>query len=1017
MNSCVQSGKTMKKSKKTLAIVIALLTTLIIGLFLLSYFRVVEIPFVTDLMYKTGMIYREKIKANILEDNYVPVEDSIQFDTENNIYYADNEMIIVFNSDASKSEIEKTIDDIDGEHVGTVPSLDLYQICLNQKYTLEELQELADELTKKYKIIQFATYDSAVETAQSEVSAIAPKDKWNKDVDENDWKDNDVDGVNWWLEVIEAPKAWVYNDQMAEITIGISDSSFDVRHEDLKNKCSFPNKLLESRNNTAMWWNDGDKESKYSDSQTNAHGTHVAGIIGAEHDNKKGISGVVKKCNLLLAPQYSSEISNKYLAWDSSIYSNLSYLVNSGAKVVNYSQGKSKWTNGYSSDFLKREGNLAATLVAKLLEERQEENSDFIIVQSAGNGNASGKPVDAYQNGWFCSVTDESVTGSETIDISEVKNHIIVVGAAKQKDDKIIVSDYSNYGDQVDIYAPGDKIYSTLPGDIFYGFEFFGSYGESQGTSMAAPIVSGVCSLVWSANTELSADQVKDIVCSPQNTNIEVGSNSENPKFTTGSLVNAYLSVEAAFGWSSEKSDAEVVVEDIGFKSSDSLIYVDDKIIYAKNDGIYYRESPTSTENIIASTQKDHASAQNTRDLLSDGETVFFTVNPGASSDNFGAYYQQDEVYSIKVNGENLSKLFKTEGDVKLVTCYDDYLFYLNNHDSNYSYSSNQSDYMLNKYNIETGENVEFSNSDLGIANGDSIGDFVSVGTKIYLEVFSSEGSYDNCDIIEFDTKSSKANNVLQNAHIVSPSTNAQQDVVCFETSGDNDWYVYSVNLSGEMTKSEKIPSRLTLSQGVISSDGSFALMRSDTNESDFDLYKVNLKTGKIEVIENGAGCFKNKGAGLTYDKKHCENIYVTGPGGTSLKFNGSGYDKVKTEEDSASMSYWLIDGYFIARTTDYSDFTWNKISEVQQENNEEQISVDEATEIARQNAGGDGYGATYVKNVEYNGEEYYLINIKWRVDDGDGKFHYSHIGYSIVSLDGKDVKNAYYINGQVQVY
>ena len=106
------------------------------------------------------------------------------------------------------------------------------------------------------------------------------------------------------------------------------------------------------------------------------------------------------------------------------------------------------------------------------------------------------------------------------------------------------------------------------------------------------------------------------------------------------------------------------------FKSGDSLVYVGDKIIYAKNDGIYYRDNPTSSENKIASTQKDHASPQNARNLLSDGETVFFTVNLGASADNFGAYYQQDEVYSVKVNGENLSKLFKTEGDVKLITCY-----------------------------------------------------------------------------------------------------------------------------------------------------------------------------------------------------------------------------------------------------------------------------------------------------------------------------------------------------------
>ncbi len=453
----------------------------------------------------------------------------------------------------------------------------------------------------------------------------------------------------------------------------------------------------------------------------------------------------------------------------------------------------------------------------------------------------------------------------------------------------------------------------------------------------------------------------------------------------------------------------------VKFKSGDSLIYVGDKIIYAKNDGIYYRENPTSTENIIASTQKDHASPQNARNLLSDGETVFFTVNPGASADNFGAYYQQDEVYSVKVNGENLSKLFKTEGDVKLVTCYDNYLFYLNNHDSNYGYSSNQSDYMLNKYNIATGENVEFSNNDLGISNGDSIGDFVSVGTKIYLEASSSGGSYDSCDIIEFDTKSSKANNVLQNAHIVSPSTNAQQGILCFETSGDNDWYIYSVDSSGKMTKSEKIPSRLTLSQGVISNDGSFALMRSDTNESDFDLHKVYLKTGKIEVVENGAGCFKNKGAGLTYDEKYKENIYVVGPGGSSHKFNGSGYDRVETEGDNSSLSCWLIDGYCIA-TRDYSDFSWSKISEVEQENNYEQISADEAAEIARQNAGGDGYRAVYIENVNYNDKEYYLFSINMRVDDNE-KFHYTNIGYAIVSLDGKDVNNADYINGQVQVY
>ena len=231
-------------------------------------------------------------------------------------------------------------------------------------------------------------------------------------------------------------------------------------------------------------------------------------------------------------------------------------------------------------------------------------------------------------------------------------------------------------------------------------------------------------------------------------------------------------------------------------------------------------------------------------------------------------------------------------------------------------------------YNLVTGENVEFSNSDLNLSDNVRLGDFASNGTKIYFEVFS-DGSYIADEIIEFDIETCEAKSIIQNCSLVYPSSNAQQNTICFFSSDDSDWYIYSMNVSGNMTKSEKIPSRLTLSQGVISSDGSFALMRSDANESDFDLYKVYLKTGEIEVIEDGAGCFKNKGAGLTYDEKHEENIYVVSPGGTSHKFNGSGYDKVETEGDNASLSYWLIDSYFIA-TQDYSDFSWSKISEAE---------------------------------------------------------------------------------------
>ena len=70
-----------------------------------------------------------------------------------------------------------------------------------------------------------------------------------------------------------------------------------------------------------------------------------------------------------------------------------------------------------------------------------------------------------------------------------------------------------------------------------------------------------------------------------------------------------------------------------------------------------------------------------------------------------------------------------------------------------------------------------------------------------------------------------------------------------------------------------------------------------------------------------------------------------------------------------------------------------------------EEITGEEAAQIVYEKYGGDGYQAVYWKTVEYNGKEYYLINFKWKVDDGNGRYHYSHIEYYIVSLDGSEVK------------
>ena len=112
-----------------------------------------------------------------------------------------------------------------------------------------------------------------------------------------------------------------------------------------------------------------------------------------------------------------------------------------------------------------------------------------------------------------------------------------------------LVAEFSNYGkESVDVFAPGVKIYSTLPG--------IHEYGNLQGTSMAAPVVAGLAAMIRSYFPDLSAQQVKlaieqsVTVPDPSVKAIKPGTKNESVSFTelckTGGIINAYGAVVAA---------------------------------------------------------------------------------------------------------------------------------------------------------------------------------------------------------------------------------------------------------------------------------------------------------------------------------------------------------------------------------------------------------------------------------------------------------------------------------------
>lgn len=481
-------------------------------------------------------------------------EDNISIDEKTEMKYVNNIIRIYFSNDVSNEKINEIVSSINGEIVGAAYSIGERDIKIPET-DFNTLKEICNNL-KKINEVVYATYDIIM---PDPVPTVITNDPYKN-----------ANGGDWYLDAIEAPAAWDYNNRFNEINIGICDDGFDTRHEDLKDVIHFPTQWLNELNSKEY------------------HGTHVAGIIGAIANNKKGIAGIDWKSKLYCIDWKPTEKQKKNnIAWNTEarILSSLRYAVESGCKVVNYSLG---YTNGmpngttqFDNEFINRTGGISAFYMYQLL----SNGYDFVVVQSAGNG-TSGKnnpndeneqkdlehvlAVDAVNNGFFCSVTEDNIILPEnsTITKQDILDRIIIVGNAQKNDDGNYQQHVtSNGGKQVDICAPGTKIFSTVPWA-------YGSYMNLDGTSMSAPMVTAVCGMVWSVNGKFTGAEVKDIVCNSYDENIWVWDNPDG-KHTTNDkyrMLNAKLSVEEAI----KRTDTENIKEDN--KQADNIDY--EKIYY-----------------------------------------------------------------------------------------------------------------------------------------------------------------------------------------------------------------------------------------------------------------------------------------------------------------------------------------------------------------------------------------------------------------------------------------------------
>ncbi len=242
------------------------------------------------------------------------------------------------------------------------------------------------------------------------------------------------------------------------------------------------------------------------------HGTHVAGIVGAVRGNETGIDGIAPAVRIMVLRAVPDGDER-----DKDVANAIRYAVDNGAHIINMSFGK-----GYSPQ------KHVVDAAVRYADER-----GVLMVHAAGNAAENlaeneNYPTPFYEDGGRA-------------------RHWIEVGASNWRAADSLAAPFSNYGaDQVDVFAPGVAIHSTTPGD---------GYRRFDGTSMAAPMVSGLAALLMSYFPELDSAAVREIILQSAVSHADrqvvlPGGEGERVPFgslsRTGGIVNALAAVRLA---------------------------------------------------------------------------------------------------------------------------------------------------------------------------------------------------------------------------------------------------------------------------------------------------------------------------------------------------------------------------------------------------------------------------------------------------------------------------------------
>lgn len=324
---------------------------------------------------------------------------------------------------------------------------------------------IMDNLNKQMPKFEFLLFEESVFTASSVPSDPGFKDKQK----------------SWYFEAIKCYEAWSLTMGSQNITVGVVDNGFDLTHPEFTGKIVEPfNITLRNQNLYAPHF-----------STCPGHGTHVAATAVGLMNNGEGVSGIAPQCKLM--PIQVAD-ANGFMAL-TNILDGILYAIYKGCDVVNVSLGANLDT---SLQFLPPATQLQMIVGLRKNEERVWDevfkianNRNCTLVFAAGNENV--------------------LSGFDAMKRSE---ETIIVSAA---DKNISKADFSNYGHYADL--PYNFSTVTAPGVEIYNASAPDKYEVLQGTSMAAPIVTGAVALMKSINPKLKTSEIIQIL---QNTGIQM---------------------------------------------------------------------------------------------------------------------------------------------------------------------------------------------------------------------------------------------------------------------------------------------------------------------------------------------------------------------------------------------------------------------------------------------------------------------------------------------------------------